>query len=169
MINGDRTATDLFIAAKRPRLWALARRVIGDHAEAEDVAQETLTRTWPKLSDWDHQRAKIDTWMHKVALNLCIDRLRRKRTMVDIADVDLVDTGGDGFDALAAHEKKQRVLAALDQLPQRQKHAIILNYYQGLSNIEAAQAMDISVDALESLLSRARRQLRQSLKAEQTE
>jgi RNA polymerase sigma-70 factor (ECF subfamily) len=168
MISGDQAATQQFIANKRPRLWALAKRVTGSQSDAEDVAQETLVRTWSKLGEWDLGRAKIDTWMHRVALNLCIDRLRRRKNTVDIEEVTLVDQKDNAFDLLAEDQRKQRVKAALNDLPDRQRHAIILNYYQGLSNIEAAKVMEISVDALESLLSRARRHLRETLKSEAT-
>jgi RNA polymerase sigma-70 factor, ECF subfamily len=159
----DPGAVRTLVAHKLPRLLALATRLLGDRMEAEDVAQEAFMRIWKQAPHWRTGEAKFDTWLHRVALNLCYDRLRGKRE-------ELVDELPDEPDPAAAPDlrlderaRDERVRRALAALPVRQREALVLTYYQELSNIEAAGLMGISVDALESLLARARRTLRAQL------
>jgi RNA polymerase sigma factor (sigma-70 family) len=159
----DPAAVRTLVARKLPRLLALATRLLGDRMEAEDVAQEAFVRVWKQAPRWRAGEARFDTWLHRVALNLCYDRLRGHRE-------ELVDTVPEAPDPdptpdaqLESRARDARVRAALAALPARQREALVLNYYQELSNLEAAALMGISVDALESLLARARRGLRAQL------
>ena len=169
------------VARKLPRLLALATRMLGDREEANDVAQEAFVRIWKEASRWQQGPARFDTWLHRVALNLCYDRLRsgsrsgsssvssagsrRERGMTD--DIpEAVDPAPLPDERVSESERNERIKAALAALPARQREALVLQYYQELSNVEAAQLMGISVDALESLLSRARRNLRGHLAGE---
>ena len=161
--QGDPAASQALVTRKLPRVLALAQRMLGDAAEAEDVAQETLLKAWRQAPRWTPGRARFDTWLHRVALNLCYDRLRRRREIPTDAPPERPDDGPAPDRGLLAAETGARVDAALAGLPQRQREAIVLCHYQELSNIEAAALMDISVEALESLLSRGRRALRQAL------
>lgn len=164
MGRGDMAAVSVLVARKMPRLMSLARRMLNDPIEAEDVAQETLLRTWKQAATWVPGKARIDTWMHRVALNLCYDRLRRRRDAVSTDDVEIVDGAISAPAKIEAEQTARQVQAAINALPDRQREAIVLTYYQELSNQEAANVMDVSVEALESLLARARRTLRASLK-----
>ena len=160
---GDQAAMRAMVAKKLPRLIALGMRLLNDRAEAEDVAQDTFIRIWSKVAGWQPGRARFDTWIHKVALNLCRDRLRGRREVSAGEFPELAD-GGPGPDArLVKEDPGRRVRQALAAIAPRQREAIVLVYYQGLSNIEAADALKISVDALESLLARGRRSLRKLL------
>ncbi|WP_454688677.1 RNA polymerase sigma factor [Achromobacter aloeverae] len=153
------------VARKLPRLLALATRMLGDRAEAEDVAQDAFVRVWRQAPRWRAGEAKFDTWLHRVALNLCYDRLRGRRED-PMADMPDDADPGPGPDAeLARRDREAALKAALAALPPRQREALILTYYQDLSNVEAAAAMEIGVEALESLLARARRSLRERLAA----
>jgi RNA polymerase sigma-70 factor (ECF subfamily) len=160
---GDTAAVSVLVSRKLPRLLSLARRMLGDPAEAEDVAQETLMRTWKQAAQWVPGKARIDTWMHRVALNLCYDRLRRRRDSVSTDDVELLDPADSAVARIEQSQAAQRLQQALSALPERQREAIVLSYYQEMSNMEAATLMGVSVEALESLLARARRTLRQTL------
>jgi RNA polymerase sigma factor (sigma-70 family) len=141
---------------------SLARRMLGDPGDAEDVAQETFVRAWKFAPRWRPGQARFDTWLHRVALNLCYDRLRRRvRTTHEFPD--LADPGPGPDRDLQARDVGRRVDAALQDLAPRQREAIVLCHYQELSNIDAAAVMGVSVEALESLLSRARRGLRHAL------
>ncbi|HEX8568617.1 MAG TPA: RNA polymerase sigma factor [Caulobacteraceae bacterium] len=161
--QGDQAAVQALVARKLPRLTALAGRMLGDPVEAEDVAQEAFLRAWKHAGTWTAGPARFDTWLHRVALNLCYDRLRRRRERPMAEPPEQVDTGPAPDRGLHAADVSRRVQEALQALPERQREAVVLCHFQELGNIAAAQIMDVSVEALESLLSRGRRALRAAL------
>ena len=161
--QGDPAAIQAMVARKLPRMLTLAQRMLGDATEAEDVAQEAMLRAWRQAPRWTPGQARFDTWLHRVGLNLCYDRLRRRREIATDTPPDRPDDGPAPDRGLLAMETGARVEAALARLPERQREAIILCHYQELGNIEAAGLMNVSVEALESLLSRGRRALRTAL------
>ena len=161
--QGDPAAIQAMVARKLPRMLALAQRMLGDAAEAEDVAQDAMLRAWKQAPRWVPGQARFDTWLHRVGLNLCYDRLRRRREVSTETPPDRPDEGPAPDRGLIAADVGGRVNAALALLPERQREALVLCHYQELTNIEAAALMEVSVDALESLLSRGRRALRRAL------
>lgn len=161
--RGDPAAVQALVARKLPRLLSLARRMLGDPIEAEDVAQEAFVRVWKQAPKWRFGEARFDTWLHRVAMNLCYDRLRRRREVAMAEPPDRPDPAPSADRGLEAAELGARVDRALQALPERQREAIVLCHYQELTNIDAARVMEISVDALESLLARGRRGLRTAL------
>ncbi len=164
---GDVRAMRALVEAKLPRIMALASRMLGDPVEAEDVAQETFLRIWKQAGTWRQGAARFDTWIHRVALNLCYDRLRKRRELSVAQPSDLADARQSENDA-ADTDGGEAVGRALSLIPERQRDAIILVYYQEMSNREAADIMQVSVDALESLLSRGRRALQKILNEDET-
>jgi RNA polymerase sigma-70 factor (ECF subfamily) len=158
--RGDGDAFARLVDRHLPRLHGLAFRALGVRAEAEDVTQETLLRAWRQLPTWKPGDAQFSTWLQRVALNLVNDRLRARREQVPVDEVAL-ESGGPGPEQLESQRQREaRVRVALQQLPERQRDAMLLCHFEGLGNIEAAAALEVSVDALESLLARARRGLR---------
>ena len=162
--RGDQLAIRQLVSSKLPRLLALGARMLNDRGEAEDVAQETFFRVWKQAGYWQSNAesggAKFDTWMHRVALNLCYDRLRTRKDYNDEDTPELIDPALIPEQRLAKSQQGDVINTALALLPNRQREALVLQYYQELSNIEAADLMGVSVEALESLLSRARRNMR---------
>jgi RNA polymerase sigma-70 factor (ECF subfamily) len=157
---GDVAAMRAMMTRHLPRIVALATRMLGTTGEAEDVAQETFLRIWKTAGQWRQGNARFSTWIHRVAMNLCYDHLRRRRDPVMDEPPDVADDGPLPDARLMDDEASgDRVERAVQAIAPRQREAIVLVYYQGLSNIEAAEIMDISVDALESLLARGRRAL----------
>jgi RNA polymerase sigma-70 factor (ECF subfamily) len=164
--EGDEVACRLLVDRHLARMVALARRMMGNQADAEEVAQEVFLRVWTHAARWEPGRAQFSTWLHRVATNLCLDRLRR-RTMDDIDAIPEPQSDDPGPDVLLEQQQlANRVEIAMQALPERQRAAVTLTHFQGLSNIEAAETLEISVEAVESLLGRARRALRQSLATE---
>lgn len=160
---GDPQAWQALVDRHLGIVHALAVRLLGNRAEAEDVAQETFLRAWRHIDRWQPGSARWGTWLARVALNLCRDRLRRARP-VSLDDApDLADARPSPDAGLQAEAVAAQVGAALASLPERQREALVLCYYEQMSNIEAAEVMEVSVEALESLLSRARRGLRRLL------
>jgi len=160
---GDERAFATLVDRHLERLHALAWRALGSAQDAEDVAQEALLRAWRQLPSWQPGQARFSTWLQRVVLNLVNDRLRARREQVPIEDAELA-SAAPGPERLATQaQRAQRVHAALQALPERQRDALLLCHYEGLGNIEAAAALEVSVEALESLLGRARRSLRASL------
>lgn len=165
---GDIRAMRTLVEAKLPRIMALASRMLGDPVEAEDVAQETFLRIWKHAGTWRQGAARFDTWIHRVALNLCYDRLRKRREISVAQPSDLADARLASENGGADIDEGEAVGRALSLIPERQREAIILVYYQEMSNREAADIMHVSVDALESLLSRGRRALQKILNEDET-
>ncbi len=163
---GDEAAMQAFVARKLPRILALARRMLGDAAEAEDVAQETFIRVWSHAAGWRARRARFDTWLHRVALNLCYDRLRRRREWTGGDDLPDIAEDDRAEEARRHEDAGARVERALTSIAPRQREAIVLTYYQAMSNAEAAEVMNVSIEALESLLSRGRRALQAMLEGD---
>ena len=160
---GDPAAARALVARKLPRLLALAGRMLGDGTEAQDVAQEAFVRIWKQAPKWQPGAARFDTWLHRVVLNLCYDRLRRRREIAFAEPPERTYEGPAPDRGLEAADAGRRVGLALAALPDRQREAIVLCHYQELGNIQAAQLMGVSVEALESLLGRGRRALRAQL------
>ena len=161
--EGDVRAAEALVARKLPRMTALAHRLLGDRTEAEDVVQEVFLRVWKSASAWRPGAAKFDTWMHRVAFNLCTDRLRKRREVALPETWDAPDPAPLADAEITAEQQSDAVGRALASLAPRQREAIVLTYYQELPNREAAALMGIGVDALESLLARGRRALKARL------
>jgi RNA polymerase sigma-70 factor (ECF subfamily) len=161
--RGESAAAAALVARHLPRITALARRMLGNAAEAEDAAQDVFLKVWTHAKTWRPGAAKFETWLWRVAANACTDRLRKRRTVPLDETHDRPDPGLSALDGLERDERARAVDAALQTLPERQRAAIALCHFQGLGNIEAAAALDISVEALESLLSRGRRALKEKL------
>lgn len=157
--NGDPDAARALNVRLAPRAFAQAMRMLGDRAEAEDVAQDAMLRLWKMAPDWRQGEAKVTTWLYRVVANLCTDRLRRHRNV----DLDAVPEPEDsGHGAEGALQDAARITAlrhALAQLPERQQQAVTLRHIEGLTNPEIAEIMEISTEAVESLTARGKRAL----------
>jgi len=169
--RGDKAAFAVLVRRHLARATAIAQRILGNRSDAEEVVQEALLRCWQKAPDWQAaesnagsgERAQFATWLYRVLTNLCLDRKRRPQPVELEAAGEMADSGEDGFERVQHSEQGKRVAAAMAKLPERQRAALALCYYEEMGNIEAAKALDISVGALESLLVRGRRALRDSL------
>ncbi len=162
--QGDRRAFRALVERHVGRAQGLAYRVLGNRSDAEELAQEAFLRVWTVAPRWRLDGgASFRTWFSRVVVNLCIDRKRRRRTEPLEAAGDPVDPAPPADRLVAESEETATVAAAVAELPERQRIALSLCYWQGLSNAEAAETMGLSVGAIESLLVRARRTLKDKL------
>lgn len=159
---GDPAAARVLTLRLVPRALGYAARLLGDGAEAEDVAQEAMLRLWRAAPGWRAGEAQVSTWLYRVVTNLCTDRLRarRRRPAAALEDAPEVPDGGAGAEAgLIEADRMAALQAALDALPERQRMAVVLRHIEGLGNPEIAAVMDIGVEAVESLTARGKRAL----------
>lgn len=164
----DEHALAVLIDRHLTALHAFARRMLGNTADAEDIVQEAFLRVWFRAQTWQPGQAKLSTWLHRIVHNLCIDLQRRRkdeRMNVEIGTVqdELISPTQTPEEILLEAHTSQQVEIALQELPEKQRSAIILCHYQGMSNRQAAEVLEVSVTALESLMARGRRTLRQKL------
>ncbi len=162
--DGDafRTVTIRFL----PQLLALARRMLRDDSEAEDVVQEALVRLWRNAGTLELGPHGLRPWLRRVVSNLSIDRLRSSMNTSLTDEVPETPVAATQVSTLEEREMAARVDHALRALPDRQRAALTLFHYEGLSQIEVGRMLGISDEAVESLLARARRSLKAVLKDE---
>lgn len=156
--NGDKDAFARLLSTHLDSILAFVKRFVPEQAEAEDITQEVFTRVWQHAHRWQQREQSPRSWFFRIAYNLCIDFLRKQKETTD--NLDSLLSFNTPEQALHDSQEQARINNAMDTLPERQRTALYLCVYQGLSNKEAASIMEISTDALESLLARGRRSLR---------
>jgi RNA polymerase sigma factor (sigma-70 family) len=159
---GDAAAFRALVERHSAMVHALAWRMLGA-ADAEDVVQESFTRLWVNAKGWAPAGGGLGGWLRRVATNACIDRLRKPRMVSDDLLADHRDEAPPADVQIDSARRQAAVADAIRALPDRQRAAIILTYYEGLPNAEAAAVLGLGVKAVESLLVRARHALTQSL------
>ncbi len=164
--SGDRAAFKALVDRHLTVMLAIARRMLRDDAEAEDVAQEAMLRLWRSSDRLELGEFGARPWLRRVVSNLCIDRVRAGRNVSVVEEIPEQAQPADQVYAMEQQETASRVDAALKQLPERQRLALVLFHYEGSSQVEIGKIMGISDEAVESLLSRARRSLKVSLATE---
>lgn len=161
--NGDDAAFRLLIERHLVAVVGLARRLLGETSEAEDVAQEAMLRLWRAGDRLEVGAGGVRGWLLRVARNLCIDRQRASRRLRVVDEVPEEIDPPRQLDGLEAAEVSASVDRAMLELPDRQRTALLLFHHEGLSLVEIGQEMDISAEAVESLLARGRRGLKAKL------
>lgn len=161
--QSDASAFRLLVDAHGAMLHRLAFRMLGDAAEAEDVAQESLLRLWRDAPRWQAGHSGVAAWLTRVAMNQCLDRLRRRKFASDEAVPEREDESPLAPDLIDAGASRERVIAAVANLSDRQRAAIVLTYYEDQPNNAAATMLDMNIKAFESLLLRARAALGKAL------
>lgn len=165
--NGDPQAARLLSERLLPRAYRHATRVLGNASDGEDVAQDAMLRLWRAAADWRADgTAKPSTWLHKVVANLCVDRLRRSGRSVALGDDDFADDAPGAEAQMQNRGRMEALDAALATLPERQRQAVVLRHIEGLSNPEIADALEIGVEAVESLTARGKRALKAALEGQ---
>lgn len=174
--GGDEEAFEELVRRNTSKIHSLAYRFLGENHAAEDVTQEAFIRIYRTAGRYS-PKAKFSTWLYRIVANLCFNALRsRRRTKARPLELftegegrfvrrEIADRGaGDPGRGLKQEELAALVAAAVAALPDNQRIAIILNKYEEKSYDEIADVLDCSTMAVKSLLSRARADLRESLK-----
>ncbi|WP_170400311.1 RNA polymerase sigma factor [Ruegeria arenilitoris] len=167
--NGDAAAARELTDRLAPRCLSVAMRMLGNRAEAEDVTQDAMMRLWQMAPNWVSGQAKVSTWLYRVTLNLCVDVQRKKRPdrLDDVPEPE--DGDLSAAERLQDAARKDALQAALSQLPDRQRQAVILRHIEELPNPEIAGIMGVSTEAVESLTARGKRALAAILAGRQDE
>jgi len=162
----DERAFRLLMERHMARAIRLAERVVRSPAEADEIGQDAFLRVWTGAASFDPRLGRFSTWLHRIVVNLALDRLRRPvhRPLDEAGDLRSDDPGPVA--AIIAAEQQALLAQALDTLPVRQRAALALFHMEGLSGREAAEVMKVSEKAFESLLTRARTALRQRMRME---
>ncbi|BBL70808.1 sigma-70 family RNA polymerase sigma factor [Methylogaea oryzae] len=166
--QGDRAAYAQLVSRHVNRAYALARRIGSRPAEAEEVAQEAFLRVWTHATQWSEDKGRFSAWLSRIVTNLCIDRMRRSEHAAvawEEAAEAVADPSVDLESDLHRRQLAQQVAAEVARLPDRQRMALSLCHYGGVSNADAADILGVSVGAVEALLVRARRTLAQRLQS----
>ena len=163
---GDQAAFRAVVDRYLSQLLGIARRMLRDDAEAEDIAQEALVRLWRNAATLELGPGGLRPWLRRVVSNLCIDRVRSSRRLSVVEEVPEQAEPASQLRSLGERELTLRVDALLKALPERQRLALTLFHYEGFSQIEVGATLGISDEAVESLLARARRTLKSALKDE---
>lgn len=167
--NGNASAARALTARLTQRVMGHAYRLLGNHAEAEDVTQEAMLRLWKIAPDWRQGEAKVTTWLYRVVANLCTDLRRRARGVALDSIPEPEDGRASVTDHMQAEARAEALQTALDQLPDRQRQAVVLRHIEGLANPEIAEIMEITTEAVESLTARGKRALTAALAGRQEE
>jgi RNA polymerase sigma-70 factor (ECF subfamily) len=164
LAGADELAFRQLVERHIDRAYAIALRIVGNAADAEDVVQDTMLKVWTHRGRWQHGRAKFSTWLYRVVSNRCID-LRRKPGSENVDTVpEVADAAPDASRVIERNELNELLERAMQRLPEQQRVAVILSYHENMSNGEIAEVMDSTVAAVESLLKRGRQQLRELLR-----
>ncbi len=164
---GDEAAFAVLAARHIGRAHAVAVRMTSSREDAEEIVQDALSRVWRHAARFDPGRSAFGTWFYRIVANGCLDRLRRKgRPVVDLDNApDLADGTPSAEAGLVANDRTRAVKAAVAALPDRQRLAVVLCYFEDMPQADAARVMGMNIKAVEALLFRARQSLKPGLKA----
>ena len=162
----DMAAFQTLVNRHLPTVVGVARRMLRDEAEAEDIGQEALLKLWQGGAGLDIGASGVRPWLRRVTTNLCIDRIRSGRRTDVTDEVPDQPVAATQLDELQQEDLAGRVEVALKGLPERQRQALVLFHYEGMSQSQVGEVLGVSDEAVESLLSRARRAMRDQLKTE---
>jgi len=160
---GSVAAFAVLVERHSTALYRVGLRMLSDTHEDEDVVQDAFARLWQYAARWKPSGAGLIGWLHRVTINLCFDRKRRFRVITTADLPDIEDEAPLADRLIEADQARDAVTGALNALPERYRAALVLCYFEGYSNAGAADMLGLNIKAMESLLFRARRQLREVL------
>ena len=163
MANGDDTALNELMDRHMRKIHSTAYRMLGDNMQAEDVTQIVFLKLWQTAPTWESGRATLLTYLYRMTHHRCLDILRKSKEALPGELPDMADDSPSVLNKIEQAEQSERVQYALEQLPDRQRAAITLFYYEHQSLKDAANILDVTPSAFESLLRRGRKSLKRLL------
>jgi RNA polymerase sigma-70 factor (ECF subfamily) len=163
--SGHREAFEELVRRHRGRVYALALRICRNPDDAEDALQETFIAAYRALPRFD-RRARVSTWLYRIATNKCYDVLARRKPT---ADADALPEAADPHDPFARSERQEQLTRALDGLPEQFREAALLCDVCGLTPAEAGEAIGVPEGTMKSRSFRARALLAVALRADGAE
>ena len=168
--RGDPYAFDVLVGRWERKIQGAVYRIMGPEEDARDLCQETFLKAYRALATFKKE-ARFSSWLYQIALNVCRDRLRRRKSRPQVSLDELMEGGeiapaGRGpspLDLIEARDLSRVVAAAVDSLPQEQREVIVLKEYEGLTFLEIAQALDVPISTVKTRLYRGLGLLRQRL------
>jgi RNA polymerase sigma-70 factor (ECF subfamily) len=164
MKHDDVDAYRILVEKHIDHAYAIAMRMTKNQADAEDVTQDAFVKSWVNRHRWETGRAKFSTWLYRVIVNRAIDlqRLPKSEWLENVDEP--IDEQIDALSFIHRQQVNERLDIALQRLPDQQRIAIILSYFEDMNNTEVAEVIGTTVSAVESLLKRGRKRLRELLK-----
>ena len=173
VLKGDQNAYADIVNLYQHKLYQICYRMLGNKQEAEDIAQEAFVRAYINLHSYDQKR-KFSTWIYRIATNLCIDRIRKKKPDYYL-DAEVAGTDGlDMYSQIAADEKlpedvvtqmelQDRIQYEISRLPDKYRSVIVLKYIEELSLQEISEILDMPLGTVKTRIHRGREALRKQL------
>ena len=159
----DESAFSMLVQRHTQSIHAFIYRLCGNRGDAEDIAQETFLRLWQRSSQWTPDTVRFTTWIHQIARNLCIDQFRREQSQKRTTGHEVITFADSTIASLEEDARRVALREAIQELPERQRTAIVLCQVQGWAQQDAATVLDTTVDGVQALIGRARRKLRTML------
>jgi RNA polymerase sigma-70 factor (ECF subfamily) len=171
-LAGEESAFDVLLGRWEKRIRGAIYRLVGSDEEARDLCQEAFLKAYKSLRSFK-QEARFSSWLYQIALNLCRDRMRRRRgkTMVSLDELEeggaaMPVAGPTALDLLQERDTSRLVAQAIEALPDEQREVIILKEYEGLTFLEIAHVLDVPISTVKTRLYRGLDQLRARLERE---
>lgn len=164
--QGDERAFEQLVGRYQPAVFNTIYRYTGNQADVQDLAQEVFIKVWQNAAKFKG-RSRFSTWLYRIVVNHCLN-YRRKYRRPHFSLDEMVEQGNIPDPLIVEPDPEQRrkvelVRRAIDELPERQRMALILAQFEERSYAEIAEIMKVSVSSVESLIFRARRALRERL------
>lgn len=162
--DGDKSAFTELVNRHANRFYRIAFRFLNSRDNAEDIVQDAFLKLWNNTGLWKSNfDAKFTTWFSKIVINLCLDLKKKNNNILEIDENEIAGNDETPYETISKRQNQEILNGYLEELPDRQQTAINLCFYEGFSNNEAAEIMEINIKALESLLMRAKSNLREKL------
>lgn len=173
VLKGDQNAFSDIVSLYQHKLYQICYRMLSNRQEAEDIAQEAFVRAFTNLHTFDQKR-KFSTWLYRIATNLCIDRIRKKKPDYYL-DAEVSGTDGlNMYSNIAIDEKlpeekveqmelQDRIQYEISRLPDKYRSVIVLKYIEELSLKEISDILEMPLGTVKTRIHRGREALRKQL------